>query len=1582
MPPPTIAQLLETSRRELLDLSNRNRLLNMPLESRTARLVQIVGEEVDTLYRVLVDDGKAMGFVATLPSAPGRAKTDDGSNDESDDIDDAELDAPVLPEASRSDNQLSARLTPEALEKRLLSLFRDAQSIMEEQGVNILYLALGRLTWFESNDSSVARHAPLLLLPVTLTRTARRFALRWSEEDLQHNLSLAAKLKADFGLTLPELGNDESFRPSTYIESVRQSVKGETRWTVETNGVALGFFSFAKFLMYRDLDARTWPDPQRFLQSSALGNLLGDGFAPDEAPFAEDVDLDQLIPAEKLDHVVDADGSQTLAIEAIRRGKSIVIQGPPGTGKSQTITNVIATAALDGKRVLFVAEKLAALEVVKRRLEAADLGAMCLELHSNKANKRAVVAEFDRTWRLGRPRGDDLASVAARLEQLRAKLNAHATLMHATLEPRGVTPYRILGELALLTAQGVPPSTLAIREAPRWDESTYAECRDRIADLAQKVELMGVPARHPWRGCQRTSTLAVDYPEIRAAIEALESACARLTPEAERGAAALRQSAPTDLASMRALQTMLAHVAAAPPVDREALGNVVWSAGIDGLRTLVERGCAFAAIRTTLGDRVRATAFDGDSRQTLAAVEDSGRSLFRFFSFPFRRAMKEFRALVVGEPPRDFDERVALLKEIVAGQQHAAAVRAGDALAKQAFGAAWSGLDSNWAQLAAIVAWASNASVAKVCADFRQRFAALDKAIDYASLVSALQAAVQPFADALDALSKELALDPAVAFGAPSLDRIPIATLRERIAEWRGNVEALSRWTSWHQGATDARSRGLGDLVTALETGAVPTQDAVRAFQWSYHRELLREAVRRHPELSRFDGVEHSRIVEEFRATDRERLRLAKYRALLAHYESLPPRTNLGMTGVLLGEIEKKRGHRPIRKLLKDAGSVAQSIKPVFMMSPLSVAQFLEPGAIEFDLLVIDEASQIQPVDAFGAFVRAKQYVVVGDSKQLPPTKFFERLTSNDETVEPDDEAPALAQASEMESILGLCVARGLREWMLRWHYRSRHQSLIAVSNAEFYDNRLFIIPSPVRHADGLGLRFEYVPDGIYDRGNTGTNRVEARAVCRAIVEHARAHPERSLGVAAFSIRQQQAILDELDLLEKKGEFDRAAFDAEHPFEPFFVKNLESVQGDERDVIFISVGYGRDASGYMAMNFGPLSGDGGERRLNVLISRAKRQCVVFSSIRADAIDLARVSGRGVPAFKRFLQFAETGRMDLATRSAREEGSPFEEAVRQSLEASGFTVEPQVGQSGFFIDLGIHDRETPGRFILGIECDGASYHSSRSARDRDRLRQAVLENHGWRIHRIWSTDWFQRRDEELKKALAAIERARVELAEGDRDAMEAAKAAAAARETARETAIARDVDVNDVGAAVTSEPYKEADLDVGLRTPLQEVPASHVAEIVRKVVAIEGPIHVDEVVVRIRTFWNLARSGRLIYESVVRGIDAALAERRVARDGDFLSIPGAAVRVRNRSAVGSSSLRDAEMLPPAEIAMAIVTALEASHAATEADVVTAVARALGFKSTGESLRTRITDAIRRLVGDGRVQSENGMLRLSE
>jgi very-short-patch-repair endonuclease len=675
---------------------------------------------------------------------------------------------------------------------------------------------------------------------------------------------------------------------------------------------------------------------------------------------------------------------------------------------------------------------------------------------------------------------------------------------------------------------------------------------------------------------------------------------------------------------------------------------------------------------------------------------------------------------------------------------------------------------------------------------------------------------------------------------------------------------------------------------------------------------------------------------------------------------------------VLLGELERKRGHRPIRKLLKDAGSVIQAIKPVFMMSPLSVAQFLDPGAVEFDLLVIDEASQVQPVDALGAFARARQHVVVGDAKQLPPTRFFNRLTGNeDEAAVSEEEMPA-AQAQDVESILGLCCARGLPQTMLRWHYRSRHHTLIAVSNREFYEDKLFIVPSPLRHAEGLGLVFRFVEGGVYDRGGSATNRVEARAVCRAVLEHTRRSPNLSLGVAAFSVRQQQAILDELELLRRE-QPELEDFIHAHPHEPFFVKNLENVQGDERDVIFISVGYGPDASGYVAMNFGPLSAEGGERRLNVLISRAKLRCEVFASLRAEDIDLARASGRGVRAFKTFLQFAETGRLAAPAQSVGEEMSPFEEAVRRAVEGLGFEVHPQVGVAGFFVDLGVVDPERPGRYVLGIECDGATYHSARSARDRDRLRQAVLEDHGWIIHRIWSTDWFQRPDEQLRKVSAAIEQARM------RPATHPVRPPQVVENADEEPAIEREEEAK-VEADELSAPYVEAAFPVPANIAPHELPPSQMADVVFRIVEAEGPIHEDEITARVRDLWGLGRAGSRVQDSVARAVRRLLTSQRCRREDSCLFIDGAAVPVRCRVTVGSQSLRKPDLLPPQEVRAAIEKVIAAHHCASVADIVRTVSRLLGFQATSAALRAVIGKQIERLAKSGRIRESDGLYRL--
>ena len=440
-------------------------------------------------------------------------------------------------------------------------------------------------------------------------------------------------------------------------------------------------------------------------------------------------------------------------------------------------------------------------------------------------------------------------------------------------------------------------------------------------------------------------------------------------------------------------------------------------------------------------------------------------------------------------------------------------------------------------------------------------------------------------------------------------------------------------------------------------------------------------------------------------------------------------------------EIGRVRGRMPIRKLFKTTGETLQRIKPVLLMSPISVAQFLPPNSIEFDLLVIDEASQVRPEDALGLVLRAKQMVVVGDKKQLPPTSFFDRVVADEEEADPDENIEsalgAAARATDLESILALCEARGLNTSMLRWHYRSRHPSLIAVSNAEFYKH-LIMPPATRTDRTSEGLILRRVA-GAYDRGGKRTNLIEAEAVVNAVVSHARSGTGLSLGVVTFSTAQRDAIEGLLEI-KRRSDAKLDELLREGKGEDVFVKNLENVQGDERDVILVSVGYGPRSAGTRleSMSFGPVSSDGGERRLNVLFTRARSRCEIFASFAAGDIDLDRAKGEGPRVLKRFLQYAESGVLEERISTSEDADSPFEDAVsnfHRGVRATRST--SQVGSAGFKIDLAVRHPNHPGRYVLAVECDGATYHRGLWARERDRLRQEILENMGWRFHRIWS-----------------------------------------------------------------------------------------------------------------------------------------------------------------------------------------------------------------------------------------------------
>jgi very-short-patch-repair endonuclease len=785
-----------------------------------------------------------------------------------------------------------------------------------------------------------------------------------------------------------------------------------------------------------------------------------------------------------------------------------------------------------------------------------------------------------------------------------------------------------------------------------------------------------------------------------------------------------------------------------------------------------------------------------------------------------------------------------------------------------------------------------------------------------------------------------------------------LADILDRMEE---SPESLSPLARFNHATAAMAADGLSFVLPLLGQWAGAAVHLGEFVEYCWHQALMERAFRERPVLANFHARTHDDLVARFRELDRQVLHAARDRVVARHWEGLPrAQSGEGQLGILLRETQKKTRHLPIRQLISQAGRAVQALKPVFLMSPMSVAAFLAPDSVQFDLVVFDEASQVQPVDAFGAILRGRQLVVVGDRHQLPPTRFFERIAAAEAEIDEEEEESLTA---DLESLLGLCTAQQMRECMLRWHYRSRHQSLISTSNRNFYDNRLYIFPSPAPSAPGaLGLVFHHVSEGVYDRGNSRKNRIEADRVVDAIYEHIRTNPERTLGVATFSVAQADAITDALEARRRDDPTGEEFFNA-HPHEPFFIKNLESVQGDERDVILISVGYGRDAAGKLTTNFGPLNGQGGERRLNVLITRARCRCEVFCNFRGAELELSAGTPRGVQVLREFLIYAENGRFPVAESAGAEPMSPFEEAVRDAITARGWRVDCQVGSAGYFIDLAVEDPASPGAYLLAIECDGATYHRARSARDRDRLRQQVLEGLGWRFHRIWSTDWFMAPERELERVIAAIEQAR--LAQGHLPS----SAPVAPPPPERSTTIAPTTIGRNIAIYTVATPT----INIGGAAP-HEVPPSRLVPAIREIVAVEGPISKALIAQRI-----LAALGRRPTTRATAAVEAAITvaagSKAIVLRGDFAWPADASPALPRDRSGAEAAVRAADSIAPEEWLEAVVLAVAEAHGIPRDRVVNAVAALIGVRVTEEA-RGHVDAALQRGAASGRLRVQDG------
>ncbi len=1566
----TVKKCLEKARKDLLDLSARNRMLNTPRKSTRSSRIEIVGMHSSEVFDILVRQERKMRF---------RPKPDeeDISSGEESEIEEFDF----FSNTNTYNNcYLQTDLSKKELHRKLLRLYYDARTYEEEQGVNILFLALGFLKWYEDENSQIERYAPLILLPVELERksTRGRFFLQYTDDELETNLSLKERLLLDFEVELPDLPDVDDLDPEEYYREVKRAISGYPNWEVLENDIVLWFFSYTKFLMYRDLDPELWRDIliNNGKRSYLIRSLCGVGFR-EEQPLVDDLDksasLDSVLDPKDCIHVLDADSSQALVIEEVKRGRNLVIQGPPGTGKSQTITNIIAASVAAGKTVLFVTEKMAALEVVKRRLDNIDLGDICLELHSRKANKKNVLKDIEKTLHLGLPRKESVDKLIENLRRDRDRLNQYVKILHETIGSSDMTPFKALGHLVKLRQKGISPSHYHLPNALNWTEADFRRWADLVRDAVRHLTKIKDPLTHPWRGVQVEVILPSDMDRLRQKISLLKrhlTSLVRLGAEISR---ILQVEPAKTLNEFKRLIRTAEHILEAPLLDRQSISNSVWQERRTELYALLMMGFEWHSCYSQIKDIVSEIAWSIPLEETRRDLAGYGKYWFRWFIPAYWRARATVRGILKGPMPKGYQEKVHLVDLIIKGQRLRRELLESMffQLGREAFGTLWRGLDSDWEALKEIADWEARGREKDILKNFRTILSRIADNESLEKTVETANALMSDITQVLKSILETLQFDVEFAFGERDIENVSMQEIIDRLDQWLENAstEQLQSWIDWWVRYKHLCDKGFEEVADALARREIDPDRAIDQLRYTWCEQLLREAYNRFPELIRFDGTSHEEVINRFKKLDIERIRLARQEVALQHFNQIPHGSIKGEMGVLYREIHKRRRHLPFRKLFQKAGNVIQDIKPVFMMSPLTVAQFLDPNALEFDIVIMDEASQIRPVDAFGAVLRGKQLVVVGDDQQLPPTSFFDRLMDEERA---DDEEDDQSSTRDMESILELCLSKGMPKRMLEWHYRSRHHSLIAVSNQAFYHNSLFIVPSPHIQDPNLGLRFVYVKEGRYDRAGKRTNEKEAEEVVRAIIDHATNHPNETLGVGTFSVAQRDLILD---LLEEalKERTDLEPFFARKKAEPFFVKNLENIQGDERDVIFISIGYGKDENGYLSMHFGPLNREGGYRRLNVLITRARKRCVVFSSIRHSDIDLNRTNARGVVALKQFLQFAETGNLDLPKVSGDSFQSPFEEAVAMALSNAGYKVHPQVGVAGFFIDLAVVHPDNSAQYVLGIECDGATYHRARWARDRDRLRQQILEDRGWTIHRIWSTDWFRKPQEELRKVLKAIERARlnspsIKEEEDDDDI-----------DKKRRPSIQRKGRIED--RKPISQPYVEASrksIDVPEWVLPQELGLQRLLDILYQIVRIESPIHIEELGRRVCDLWdNKIRLSKKLNYAIKRAVRWGVQLGKIKVEHSFVYDPEQkSIPIRDRSQVQSRSLRKPELIPPQEIRAAILSAIEQHPGMTEEEIIDTVVECFGFQRTPRKLPPYIQEQLEYLLQQSKVLCNKG------
>lgn len=1310
---------------KLLDLSFRNKLLNFRPNRGT---IEIFCKDAAKMEDILSDGTRFEILPQTNQSALTANRTD------MEEILSSQIDEGFLRK------QLLTRIPEERFPTILNAIYRSVVNSEEETGSNTLYLALGILCWRETEGSQVIRRSPILMVPVNLAKSrGNKFKLSMRDDDSVLNMTLLQKLKRDFGLDFPGLDplpeDDAGTDVSQVLNTFRQVIRDFRGWEVKEE-VWLGEFSFQKFLMWKELNEHF----EKMLESPVTRRIMT-GETPASSPsFVKENEVEKIVHPKDVFCPLSADSSQMAAILSAANGSSFVLQGPPGTGKSQTIANMIAHCLGMGKRVLFVSEKKVALEVVYKRLQEIGLGDFCLELHSKKSEKRAVVRSFYQALEHASPSlQEEWGQVSETLKTSRDRLNDYFHELHKP-SGVGVSAFRAFGTSP--RDAGTFIVDISIYNFLEFEASSLHTIKIRLAKWVGYANSLSYQAFSIWNFVQVQDWSSSAEDEMVIASKAVEADYASVMELKLQRQIKLPMEDHWLLKDWQIFNKLIAHLLIiGPTVIQSAKVNDVQlfkSNLLSHLDRLKIHHASRARLNEVFKKDIAAVDFSGlkeelDSAQTGFVL---GQLVKKY------KIRKRLKGIVEGDL-RPLDEYGPIFSDGIVYKQEIPLAEEASSFLDIHTGQVYS--PEKDTEFRSALTWFENLQellVSLYSGDFEvygKAKASIAEILSTPEVVrspnSLFRKEVVGFKTTLEGLfSSVRKLETSLEIP-PAFFEYTLLEIRDKVELMRLNAACFRDVAAMNELRASLCGMGLLPLFDAVRQETVSRKEIETVFNYNFHRQWLIAKQAESQILNNTTGTQLDLNDQEFKDSDGTYRALAQ-KALAAKISTNKPRLGGFIVpgspvGIIVKEHNKASRHMPIRKFLKEINPVVSLLKPCYLMSPMSVSQYL-PVSPDFDVVIFDEASQIPPWDAIGSISRGQQAIIVGDNKQLPPTAFF--------STQGDSDSDEMVDCESVLQMFGSMFP----EMLLKWHYRSRSESLISFSNYHIYGNRLHTFPSAETNDNKVSLEIITGPDAFYDRSKSRTNLGEAKAVVNEIFARLRAGHSSSIGVVTFSSAQSTLISDFIDaqlLIESKFE---SAFDASKP-DYVFVKNLENVQGDERDLILFSIGYGKDATGRINKNFGPLNNTGGERRLNVAVTRARCEVKIFSNFHPREFDVSGSSSEGIRLLKEYLLYAEGGRASLIrqvhSNAADAFDSVFEEQVAFRLRAKGWEVRTQIGVGGYRIDLGIIHPDHAGAYLAGIECDGARYHSAKTARDRDILRQIVLEGLGWSILRIWSTDWW-------------------------------------------------------------------------------------------------------------------------------------------------------------------------------------------------------------------------------------------------